>query len=285
MAQPTDPDDFVYYHYRPSIAAAIIFTILFFLTTGLHIYQCARKRAWFLTPFIIGGIFQFLGYIGRILSHNDQWALGPYIMQTLLLLLAPALYAASIYMILGRIILLTNGEQYALIRRKWLTKLFVTGDVLSFLIQGGGGGVMSGGNESNMNTGETMVIVGLWVQIAVFGLFVVVALLFQRKGRVHLQSLAEAVPWRKYMYSLYGMSVLILVRSAFRVIEYIQGNDGYLLRHEVFLYIFDAVLMFAVMVVMNVVHPGDIAIMLKEKEHGKTSHELRDSGLSTENMV
>ena len=59
-------------------------------------------------------------------------------MQSLLLLVAPALFAASIYMVLGRIILLTDGEKNSLIRQKWLTKIFVAGDVLSFLVQSGG---------------------------------------------------------------------------------------------------------------------------------------------------
>ena len=43
--------------------------------------------------------------------------------------------AASIYMILGRIIQLTAGEHHALLKRKWLTKTFVTGDVLSLCMQ------------------------------------------------------------------------------------------------------------------------------------------------------
>lgn len=59
-------------------------------------------------------------------------------MQELLLLLAPALFAASIYMVLGRIILLVDGEKSSVIRSKWLTKLFVAGDVLSFLVQSAG---------------------------------------------------------------------------------------------------------------------------------------------------
>lgn len=59
-------------------------------------------------------------------------------MQSVLILIAPALMAASIYMILGRIILLTEGEKYALIKRRWLTKLFVSGDVLSLLMQSSG---------------------------------------------------------------------------------------------------------------------------------------------------
>jgi hypothetical protein len=57
-------------------------------------------------------------------------------MQLLLLLLAPALYAASIYMILGRLIRLLDAEKYSIIRTRWLTKLFVLGDVVSFAVQG-----------------------------------------------------------------------------------------------------------------------------------------------------
>ena len=41
-------------------------------------------------------------------------------------------------MMLGRIILVTDGEEHSLIPKKWLTKTFVAGDVISFLMQGGG---------------------------------------------------------------------------------------------------------------------------------------------------
>jgi hypothetical protein len=59
-------------------------------------------------------------------------------MQTLFLLLAPALLAASIYMFLRRIILILQAESHALMKKKWLTKVFITGDMLSFLLQGAG---------------------------------------------------------------------------------------------------------------------------------------------------
>jgi hypothetical protein len=83
---------------------------------------------------------EIIGYIGRAMSSKQtpDWTLGPYVVQTLCLLLAPALLAASVYMLLGRIILLLQAESHALLRRKWLTKIFVTGDVLSFLLQGAG---------------------------------------------------------------------------------------------------------------------------------------------------
>ena len=41
-------------------------------------------------------------------------------------------------MVLGRIIVLTDRENHSLIRARWLTKVFVTRDVLSFLAQSAG---------------------------------------------------------------------------------------------------------------------------------------------------
>jgi len=86
-----------------------------------------------------------IGYIGRALSaqQSPDWTLGPYIMQSTLLLVAPALFAASIYMELGRIIYLVKGQKFALIRVNWMTKIFVAGDVLSFLMQASGMSLLS----------------------------------------------------------------------------------------------------------------------------------------------
>jgi hypothetical protein len=54
-----------------------------------------------------------------------------------------------------------------------------------------------------------------------------------------------------------------MIRSVFRLAEYLQGNNGYLLHHEIYLYIFDAVLMFITMVTFNVVHPCEISQLLR----------------------
>lgn len=39
--------------------------------------------------------------------------------------------------------LITDGEQHSVIRGKWLTKIFVVGDVISFLMQGAGKSTIS----------------------------------------------------------------------------------------------------------------------------------------------
>lgn len=58
------------------------------------------------------------------------------------------------------------------------------------------------------------------------------------------------------MWALYAACVLILVRSIFRVVEFVQGNAGFIMRHEYLLYVFDAVLMALTGIVLGLVFPG-----------------------------
>ncbi|GIC93665.1 RTA1 domain-containing protein [Aspergillus udagawae] len=269
MTDSSDSNEvvFAFYRYDPSMGAAVLFTLLFIGTTGYHVFQMFKSHTWFFIPFVIGGIFEIIGYIGRAMSSKQtpDWTLGPYVVQTLCLLLAPALLAASVYMLLGRIILLLQAEPHALLRRKWLTKIFVTGDVLSFLLQGAGGGIQSSGSLENMKNGEHIIVVGLFVQIFFFGFFIITASHFYWKLKKYPipRACTSDIPWSKHLHVLYLASFLIMIRSVFRLAEYIQGNNGYLLHYEIYLYIFDAVLMFITMVTFNVVHPCEIAQLLR----------------------
>ncbi|KAL7657622.1 hypothetical protein ACMYSQ_003790 [Aspergillus niger] len=94
-------------------------------------------------------------------------------MQSTLLLVAPALFAASIYMELCQIIALVKWGELAIIRVGWMTNIFVAGDMLSFLMQASGAGIMVNGSQS---MGQKIIVGGLIVQIAFFSFFVVSAL-------------------------------------------------------------------------------------------------------------
>lgn len=52
-------EEFQFYHYEPSMAAAVIFVIAFFGTTAFHGWQMFKTRTWFLIPFFIGGICKY----------------------------------------------------------------------------------------------------------------------------------------------------------------------------------------------------------------------------------
>ncbi|KAK4863036.1 hypothetical protein LT330_010618 [Penicillium expansum] len=273
--------DFQLYRYIPSVAAAVIFIVLFVLTTLYHIYQLTKSRSWYFIAFVLGGIFQIIGYIARALAHTNIKSVPIYSIQTILILLAPPLYAASIYMVLGRLITHLRAESYSMVPLRWMTRIFVTGDAIAFLMQAAGGGIMASGTISAMKTGENITIGGLCVQLVFFSFFVLTSLLFHirirskptqqaiqaREGHNRLISWS----WESVLWGLYITSFLILVRSVFRLIEYTQGNDGYLISHEVFMYCFDSTLMFFAMVAMNVLHPSVILSSTQMNGH----HSLR----------
>lgn len=43
------------YQYNPSMAAAVIFIILFGVTTSIHTWKMFSRRTWFFIPLVIGG--------------------------------------------------------------------------------------------------------------------------------------------------------------------------------------------------------------------------------------
>ncbi|KAJ5183320.1 hypothetical protein N7492_000936 [Penicillium capsulatum] len=284
--------EFTFYYYDPSAAAGAIFVVLFGLSTVLHFYQIIRTRTWFMIPFLIGGILETIGYVGRLLSalETPDFTKGPYVMQSALILIAPAFLAASIYMTLGRIIFMLDAERCSVIKLRWLTKIFVAGDVLSFLMQASGAGLMVS-NSSDPSTGEHIIIGGLFVQIIFFGFFTITAVVFQ--ARLAKSPTAQSVElnfiWRRHMLALYVSSVLILIRSVVRVVEYLQGYDGYLMKHEAFIYVFDALLMFVTMVVLQYEHPSEINCLLGRghkfsEKMFKTRKFLPGSALETRQM-
>ncbi|CAF3542968.1 unnamed protein product [Fusarium graminearum] len=252
MADSSEAFDFKLYRYDPSLPAAIVSVAVFAILTAAHTWRLLRVRAYYFTAFTIGGLFETIGYAGRVWSHFDKLSVGGFVLQAIPILVAPALFAASIYMILGRLIRTVGASHLSLIPVQWVTRIFVTGDVIAFSLQAGGGGIQSAGTLDLYNMGEKIIVAGLFVQIVVFGFFVVTSFLFHwRLTRCPTpESMRGVVPWKRYLYVLYVSSFLILVRSIFRVVEYLQGNSGYLISHEIYLYVFDAILMALVMAIL-----------------------------------
>ncbi|GAQ39920.1 RTA1 domain protein [Aspergillus niger] len=286
MASQTDSHvSFVLYRYTPSIPAAAIFTAVFIILAIVHTYMAFRYRSKYFIPFIIGLLFEAAGYIARIFSHNDPLALGPYIVQTMLILVAPPLFAASIYMTLGRLILYLDAESASLLRVKYIAKIFVVGDIISFLLQCGGGGYMSAGSLSAMEDGAHIVIGGLAVQLLFFGFFIIASAIFHYRVKKNPQyyttrqvaSSSRRDSWECMLWCIYGACVLILIRSIYRVVEFVEGNDGFVMHLEYLLYIFDAVLMALQAMLLLVGYPGRVLGGGKRRDGGVPLEDRADS--------
>lgn len=290
MSTSSTDSGWVLYQYTPSKGGAIAVAIVFILLTVFYACQCIweAKEATrvvygnpfeneeekyyseisespsgtyqkltmssnFLVfiPFFVGCLMEVVGYIGRALSSSNPEATTPYIMQSVLLLVAPALYAATIYMIFGRLLHVMRCQSLMIISARYGTTFFVFGDVLSFFMQAGGGGLMT--KEKSRKTGTNLITAGLAVQIVFFAFFIVNELRFSLR-------VAEECPFYRYIskrwkflnYTLLIVSILIMIRSIVRLVEFAQGFDGFIISHEYFIYAFDAVPMLLVIIVFSI---------------------------------
>ena len=182
------------YPYDPSKIGTLIAAGLFGITAFAHMFIMFSKRTWFYTAMVTGAfssspllsqlnislITQVMpcGYAARYLSAKKPDNLPLYVAQTLLILLPPSLYAATIYMIYGRIVLLVNAPDASVIGPGKVTKIFVTGDVISFLIQAAGGAMIA--QAGHQDLGKKVVLTGLFCQLLFFGFFLIIAVIFDR---------------------------------------------------------------------------------------------------------
>ncbi len=137
-------------------------------------------------------------------------------------------------------------------------------------------------NDQNIITG------GLVVQLLFFGFFIVTTAVFHLRivRNPTTRSLTLDVPWQRYLFVMYGAGALILVRSLFRVVEFVSGQNGPFLNTEVYAYIFDAVLMFIMMVLYNVFHPSSILTKrsMKADDFPEPSRYFQPLASSTESV-
>lgn len=162
----------------------------------------------------------------------------------------------------------------SLVPARWVTTIFVVGDVFSFLLQLGGGGMT--GVDGQEKLGEKILLIGLVVQLVFFGTFFVLAVVFRRRAGKMLRKLggqddaelldyqslqsrrpkARVFRWRQILSLLFMAAALIIARCVYRIIEYAQGHDGFLVKREVFLYIFDALPMLFTQYLFHFQHAG-----------------------------
>ena len=161
-------------------------------------------------------------------------------------------------MTLGRLVRAVGGEQCALIPSKWLTRVFVTADVVSFLIQAGGAGILvKSDSAESSKTGQNVIIGGLIFQLLAFAVFLATTILFHIRFRQSVtRQKAKDISWQSVLMMLYVTCALIIIRNIVRAAEYGMGQDGYLLNHEWIIYVLDGTPMVFVMLAFAWKYPG-----------------------------
>ncbi|KAK7186558.1 RTA1 like protein [Paraphaeosphaeria sporulosa] len=262
----------LYGHYVPSQGAAIFFLIFFGILTLIHVFFIYSRKRKFPIIIVIGGLFEVIGHASRAYSRHHLSEIVPFSIQIILILLAPILFAAGIYMFLGRLIRSSGCPNLSPIRTTWITKIFLCGDIFCFLVQlAGASRLIKPKTQKDVKLGENIILGGLVLQIIIFLFFVVIAAIFHRRYRRDKQASESNGLLQQQLYTLYVCSGLVLVRSIFRLLEYKTGQNGYLMSHEWPAYTFDVALMAAVMAITLNWYRGS----LEPDNGGAYSQELR----------
>jgi hypothetical protein len=254
-----------FWDYRPSLALNYLLIALFGLSMLAHIGQGIKYKTWgFLASMFLGCFTEIIGYAGRIWAYHEPFSMDPFLMQICSLTLAPAFLCAGIYLCLSRIVMVFGAET-SRIPPKAYTYIFVTCDFVSLCLQGAGGGIASTLSQDDKDPapGNNVMLAGLGFQVFTLVLFMLLCAEYAYRVKNTTQSfdvthakLRSSKKFRGFLAALSLATILIFIRSIYRVIEMAQGWDGELTKNETLFFVLEGVMVVIAVLVLNVFHPG-----------------------------
>ena len=225
-------------------------------------YWNSCYRFWRITFFVSwGGILFTAGWILRCLSSYHPANENLYVAQAVFIYLAPPVYSATAYNLVGR--LMNYLPMHAVLNPNRVLTFFVYvgAAVESMTATGAAKNAAAGSDLSQYKSGGTLIAVGLVLQAAVECIVVGIV------ATVHIRaSRAGKTPRnvRIVCFTLYGTSTFVLLRCIFRAVEAFEmfdnlgcrENCGPILSHEWYLYAFELGPMLIFTYWLNLLHPG-----------------------------
>ncbi|KAL5003688.1 RTA1 like protein-domain-containing protein [Aspergillus recurvatus] len=286
LAPREEPESSSYYQYGPSLGAAAVFAALYSLAFIGTVAQWIRFRPVVWLVMVIAAAMEAVGYISRCISTQDTSARTVYVLQFALLILAPVLMAGALYVLFGRIIFLVVPREQRTFKvcwvpPRWITPIFVGFDIGALMLQLVGAVMITSGNGNSQddidtfNRGRDLALVGVVVQIVAFALFTIAAIRFNFTSKnfimhppepvygerqddfsMALQDKPRKSDWLRLLRAVNFSTIMILIRSIYRLVEFTEGHDGYINTHEWPFYIFDAVPIFPCVALFVWWHPS-----------------------------
>ena len=220
---PACPVEATIYGYAPNLGGNVIYALIFAVCALVQLYFVFRYwRIWkgYTILVCIGALGECLGYVGRILLHNNPWDGAAMSIQFLLLMVSPSFLAAALYMTLRTVVQYFGPEHTRLPARFW-TWPFVTADIVGFFAQCGGG-IMASMAEQHptLGTAGTIVMItGVTLQAVVMSIAGSLAADFglrvrRREGPGAFRDLSRNL--RIFLWSMTAAFLLILARCIYR---------------------------------------------------------------------
>ncbi|KAL1683203.1 RTA1 like protein-domain-containing protein [Schizophyllum commune] len=267
---PNQIKDLSPYGYVPTEWASIFFLVLFGITTLAHLGQAIAYRGWWLIiTLVFCGSMECVGWACRLWSNRDILADNAYKIQcvSVMLIVAPTPLLAANFVMMGRIVR-RLGVKYSRLSPRLYTIVFASTDVISLLVQGGGGGVAVGADTlEGAERGGNIVLGGICLQLAVIVFFSIIASEFfwgyfkdrprPKLAATHLEPRGMLTRNLILAVGCLGSSTfLLLIRAVYRVIELADGWNGTIIKTEAWFLVFDAAMVVIAMFIVNGLHPG-----------------------------
>ncbi|KAJ4986220.1 RTA1 domain-containing protein [Stagonosporopsis vannaccii] len=250
--------------YFPNFAAAVAFSVLFGILTIAHLGQAIAYRNGFCWVIIMAALWETGAYAFRALGSKDQQSSGIALVAQILVLVAPIWVNAFAYMVFARMVYF-----YSPTRKVWffspsmLALVFVTLDIISFVVQLVGGGMAGpGASVESQKKGLDIYMGGIGMQESFIVLFLGLVIKFHR-DQLHAKRVGrlvgeKSIGWRWLIWTLYGCLLAITIRIIYRLIEFSAGLGATnpLPKNELLLYVLESTPMWLAILVWNIVHPG-----------------------------
>ncbi|KAF4470517.1 chitinase [Fusarium albosuccineum] len=246
----------IIYGYTPAFSLAVFAVVWFALFFVVHLVQTIRFRSWYFITFPIGLLFEIVGYIARSLSaKKDPYHLLYFILNYFFIVTAPVFLAAGVYTILSALIP-RLGRRYSFLPPKAILWFFITSDVIATVVQITGAALI-GVRESNRDDptdANNILLGGLAYQVFSLGVFVILTASFLFRARQEIRSRGKTLVLFCAAFAV--ATVMIYLRTCFRLAETAQGLGGHLSSNEIYFACLEfapvalAVLLFAIW------HPG-----------------------------
>ncbi|KAJ7691544.1 RTA1 like protein-domain-containing protein [Mycena rosella] len=252
------------YGYFPHEYVAIIFVVLFSMSTILHLGQATYYRMWWLFPTVcLCGIGEILGWSGRLWSSFSPSFYNPFMMQIVSTVIAPTPLIAVNFILLSWLVR-RLGPCYARLTPIRYAIVFVACDTFALVIQAVGGGIASSAADlSGATLGANIMLSGIVVQFTAIVVYCILALDFLLRynqdrplrstssGRGLLDSSV-----RTMILALTFSTLVLFIRSIYRIIELAGGWHGRVLHTEVYFNVLDGGMVVLAIVSLNLAHPG-----------------------------
>ncbi|KAH7152052.1 RTA1 like protein-domain-containing protein [Dactylonectria estremocensis] len=246
----------IIYGYTPLFSLAVFAVVWFFIFFVVHLFQTIRYRSWYFVTFPIGLLFEIVGYVARTLSaKKDPYNLLYFILNYFFIVTPPVFLAAGIYTILSALIP-RLGRHYSLLPPKAILWFFITSDVIATIAQIAGAALIGvqQSNRADPTFANNILLGGLAYQVFSLGVFVILTGIFLFRARHEIKSHGKGQVGFAIAFAV--ATLLIYLRTCFRLAETAQGLGGALSSNEIYFACLEfapvagAVLLFAVW------HPG-----------------------------